>query len=78
MDRSTPDRPHVYEILVQGKLDRDWSDWLDGLSIAMEDADGGETITRLTGLVADQPALRGILTRVWDLNLVILSIRQLE
>ena len=73
-----PDKPCVYEILVQGKLDRDWSDWFDGLSITMEGATASGPITRLTGPVADQAALRGILTRIWDLNLVVLSIRQLE
>ncbi|MBE9507668.1 MAG: hypothetical protein IMY86_06415 [Chloroflexi bacterium] len=64
-----PDGPMTYQIQVQGKLDEDWSDWFRGMTVAFE---GGTTT--LTGPVADQAALRGILTRIWDLNLTVLSV----
>jgi hypothetical protein len=53
------------EILVAGQLDARWSDWLGGLAIAT--TDGGESV--LTGPVADQAALHGLLGRLRDLNL---------
>jgi hypothetical protein len=66
--------PTTYQIQVQGKLDQDWSDWFKGMTVTFECADDGSPITTLTGPVADQAALRGILTRIWDLNLTVLSV----
>jgi hypothetical protein len=63
------DRPAVYQILVIGVLDPSWSDWFDGFTISST-----EDETELTGLVADQAALQGILTKLNDLGLTILSV----
>jgi hypothetical protein len=68
------DTPHVYEIVIEGHLSSQWSDWFDGLTIQNEPT--GET--RLTGLVADQAALYGVLTKIHDLNLVLLSVIRLS
>jgi hypothetical protein len=65
--------PTVYEIRVRGELDRSWQEWFEGMVIAGTQSDGG-SITSLIGPVADQSALRGILTRLWDLNLVLESV----
>jgi hypothetical protein len=64
-----PDGPITYQIQVRGRVEEDWSDWLSGMTVAFE---GG--VTTLTGPVADQAALRGILSRIWDLNLTVLSV----
>ena len=64
-----PNGPTTYQIQVQGKLDEGWSDWFRGMTVVFE-----EGITTLAGPVADQAALRGILTRIWDLNLTVLSV----
>ena len=64
-----PNGPMSYQIRVQGRLDEDWSDWLDKMTIVYDSG-----VTTLTGPVADQAALRGILTRIWDLNLTLLSV----
>jgi len=69
-----PHGPMTYQIRVQGRLDEDWSDWLSGLTVAFAWADDGSPITTLAGPVADQAALRGILTRIWDANLTVLSV----
>ena len=66
-------RPCDYEIRVEGQLDEQWSDWFDGLSV--REGTDGETL--LKGEVADQAALRGILEKVWNLNLVLLSVKRL-
>jgi hypothetical protein len=66
-------RPEVYRIVVKGHLDRDWSDWLEGLTITL--VDNGETI--LTGPVADQAALHGVLTKIRDMGLPLLSVTRM-
>ena len=67
------DQAAVYQIQVQGKLDESWSDWFSGMTITSESG-----ITTLTGPVADQSALRGILSKIWDLNLVLISVTRIE
>jgi hypothetical protein len=63
----------VYQIKVQGRLDESWSGWFNNMAITFE----GDTTT-LTGAVVDQAALRGILSRLWDLNLALISVNQIE
>ncbi len=63
----------VYQIKVQGRLDESWSGWFNCMAIAFE----GDTTT-LTGAVVDQAALRGILSRLWDLNLPLISVNPVE
>ncbi len=66
-----------YQIRVKGQLDESWSDWLGKVRItASQEADGTWTTT-LVGEVPDQPALFGILDRVRDLNLCLISVGQL-
>jgi hypothetical protein len=63
-----------YRIRVQGHLRPEWSDWFDGMTITWEA--NGETA--LTGPVADQAALHGLLVRVRDLGLVLVSVDRLQ
>ena len=67
-------QPVHYEITVQGVLGPRWSDWFDGLQLT-SDADGRTTIA---GPVADQAALHGLLTRIRDLGLTLLTVRRAE
>jgi hypothetical protein len=62
-----------YRIKLRGCLDPKWSDWFEQMAISTED---GETI--LTGPVADQAALHGLLIRIRDLNLTLLSVERIE
>ena len=68
------DRQGVYHIRVKGSLDRKWSDWFDGFAITPQAND--ETL--LTGPVADQAALHGLLAKIRDLGLPLLSVKRLE
>jgi hypothetical protein len=68
----------VYQIKVKGVLDRKWADWFNGMAITFEHTSDSPPITTLSGAVADQSKLRGILTRIWDLNLTLISVRQIE
>ena len=65
--------PATYEIRVEGVLDRQWTAWFEGLEIA---SDHSQTV--ISGPVPDQAALHGLLNRVGDLGLVIVSVRRLE
>jgi hypothetical protein len=67
------DQAAVYQIKVRGKLDESWSDWLSGMTITSESG-----ITTLTGPVADQAALRGLLSKSWALNLILISAIRIE
>ncbi len=69
--RSDLDEPLVYEIRLKGHLDEEWSDWFDGMTITLEDTD--ETL--LTGPVVDQAALHGLLKKVRDLGLTLISVQ---
>jgi len=63
----------AYEIRVEGVLDQRWTAWFEGLEI---DSDHSQTV--IAGRVADQAALHGLLNRVCDLGLVIVSVRRLD
>ena len=67
-----PDGFELHEIRVQGHLDERWSDWMEGLVFTHE-SDG---TTTLTGPLADQAALHGVLNTIRDLNLPIISVRR--
>lgn len=68
------DKPYVYEIRVEGHLSDRWSDWFEGLAVRKDMI--GETI--LSGLVADQSALFGLLGKVHALNLNLVSVNRME
>ena len=65
-----PDQPTVYEIKLKGHLDDQWQDWFGGLAITLQR--NGDTL--LTGPVVDQAALHGLLRKVRDLGMPLLSI----
>jgi hypothetical protein len=60
-------------IKIKGQLDQKWEDWFDGLEIRFE---GDNTI--LTGIMKDEAYLRGILNRIMDLNLKLISVNSVE
>ena len=65
-----PSQPMVYQIRIKGHLSRQWTDWFEGLTITLED--NGDTL--LTGPVIDQAALHGLLKKVRDLGMPLLSV----
>jgi hypothetical protein len=65
-----PGQPMVYQIRIKGHLGRQWTDWFGGLTITLED--NGETL--LTGPVVDQAALHGVLKKVRDLAMPLVSV----
>ena len=65
-----PGQPLVYQIRIKGQLGRQWTDWFEGLTLTLED--NGEML--LTGPVVDQAALHGVLRKVRDLGMPLLSV----
>jgi hypothetical protein len=63
------DQPMVYQIRVKGHLGPEWTEWFEGLTITLED--DGDTL--LTGPVVDQAALHGLLRKVRDLGMPLIS-----
>ena len=67
-----PSQPVIYEIRIEGHLDLQWTDWFEGLTITLED--NGEML--LTGPVVDQAALFGLLKKVRDLGMPLISVNR--
>jgi hypothetical protein len=65
------DQPKRYAIRIQGHLDQRWADWFDGLTLTQE----GAGTTQLTGPLPDQAALHGVLNKLRDLGLPIISVQ---
>ena len=66
--------PGWYEIRIQGHLDTHWTDWFGMLTVTLEE--NGNTL--LTGTVADQSALHGLLRKVRDLGMPLISVNRIE
>jgi hypothetical protein len=66
------DQPGRYEISIQGRLDERWESWFDGMTLSTDPA--GTTL--LSGYVVDQAALHGLLARLRDLGLLLVSVRR--
>jgi hypothetical protein len=72
--KRVPGQPVVYQIRIGGHLGSEWTDWFGGLAITLED--DGDTL--LTGPVVDQAALHGLLRRVRDLGIPLVSVSPVE
>jgi hypothetical protein len=69
-----PEDLGLYEIRIQGRLDERWTEWLEGLKFTH----GTDGTTTLTGPLADQAALHGVLNKIRDLALPIVSVRRVD
>ena len=68
------DEPGLYEIRIKGHVEDRWADWFEGMTITLKE--DGDTL--LTGPVTDQAALHGLLRKVRDLGLPLLSVNRIE
>ncbi len=69
-----PNEPMVYQIRLKGHLGHEWTDWFEGMTITLED--NGETL--LAGPVIDQAALHGLLKKVRDLGMPLVSVNRVN
>ena len=70
----TPSQPVIYQIRLKGHLGSQWTDWFEGLTITQEE----DSNTLLTGPVVDQAALHGLLKKVRDLGMPLVSVNRVE
>jgi len=71
--KTNPGQRPIYQIRIKGHLGNEWTDWFEGLTITLEE--GGDTL--LTGPIVDQSALHGVLKKVRDLGLPLVSVNQI-
>lgn len=69
-----PNQQIIYQIRIKGHLDNRWRDWFDGMTISLED--NGDTL--ITGPVVDQAALHGLVKKVRDLGLPLISVNRID
>ena len=69
-----PSQPAIYQIRINGHLGHQWTDWFGGLTLTLED--NGHTL--LTGPVIDQAALHGLLKKVRDLGMTLVSVTRVK
>lgn len=69
-----PDQPVVYQIRIKGHLGPQWTEWFEGMAVTREE--NGDTL--LTGPVIDQAALHGLIKKVRDLGLPLLSVKRTD
>lgn len=74
LSTENPYEPGLYEIRIKGHLDDRWTSWFEGLTLTFED--NGDTL--LTGMVADQAALQGLLKKVRDLGMPLISVNPVK
>lgn len=72
------DRPAIYLISVEGRIPSDWLDRLDGMRANVIDGIAAQVVTTLTGELADQAALAGVLKTIYELHLSVLSVTRLD
>jgi len=72
--KTNPGQPMIYQIRLRGHLGSQWTDWFEGLTVTLEE-DGN---TLLTGPVIDQAALHGLLKKVRDLGMPLVSVLQVQ
>jgi hypothetical protein len=76
-DKPTLDRLTTYQIQVPGELDESWSDWIQGMTMAVESEGEGPPVITLTGAF-DQAALHGLREKVRNLGMPLLSVNRVE
>src|SRR5512135_2445803 len=72
-------QPEFYEIKVQGYLDSLWGQWFEGMELSnVENGESGVACTLISGYVVDQAELHGLLIKIRDLNLKLISVRRIS
>jgi hypothetical protein len=75
------DQPNVgtsYQIKIKEQLDESWTEWFGDFELTYRTDEQGKTNTILTGMIIDQAALNGLLTKIWNLSLTVLSVQRID
>ena len=73
-----PEEKVIYQIVLEGDVDSSWSDWFHGFEIQSSVRGDEQRFTALSGPVVDQAELRGILNKLWDLNMELVSVSRIK
>ena len=74
-----PENGGIYEIKIKGLLDKHWNQWFEGMALkSVENGESGQMCTLITGPIPDQPALHGLLEKIRDLNLTLVSVHRIN
>jgi len=69
----------MYEIKIKGILDKHWNQWFEGMTLKrVKNVEPEQECTLITGPIADQPALHGLLAKIRDLNLTLVSVQRIN
>jgi hypothetical protein len=68
----------IYQIKIKEELDDNWKEWFSEMEVTIEKDNKGNSVTVLSGAVADQAALNGLLNKIWGLNLTVLAVQQIN
>ena len=71
-------KPATYQIVVEGRLDHDWSDCLQGMTISTKGAEDRQSKATLIGQLVDQAALLGVLNTLYNLGVALVSVERLS
>ena len=74
MSKKKNEKTLIYQVRIEGQFDQQWTDWFEGLTVTQEE-DG---TTLLTGPIVDQSALHGLLKKVRDLGIPLISVNRME
>ncbi len=76
---TSDDAGGLYAIKVKGTLDEHWNQWFEGMTLShIEESEMGQEYTLITGPVVDQPQLHGLLAKIRDLNLILISVKKVN
>jgi hypothetical protein len=78
MEQSKFSGQGLYEIKVKGHIDETWSSWFEDMEISTGYAEDGTPVTTFTGQLDDQAALHGVLGKIRDINMPLISVNQVE
>lgn len=73
-----PDEGSVYRIRIEGRLGAHWSERLSGMRIVVHETEGRNVTTELTGRLADQAALNGVIDQLYTLGATLVAVERLE
>jgi len=76
--REKETKNRCYKIRIEGYLKDTWAEWLDGMVMSIQNFNDHTNSTTITVHVPDQAALRGVLNKLWDLNLTLISLSQIK
>jgi hypothetical protein len=78
MSQDRNKKSKIYRIKIKEELDDNWTEWFSEMEMTVEKDNEGNPVTVLSGPVVDQAALNGLLNKIWNFNLTVISVKQIK